>query len=146
VNRELSFASQKQQKNELPALGLPHKMIAQTKPAVTKTSGNAPRMHNFPDTVAQDEIDSTQLVSLQAFNVCKDPEMEFHQKTQMAAHLLQPTRIAAQGVVFFVKYTESGYTIQIQIYNPHERSFKDRCEVLDLALDRILNRVERLPK
>jgi hypothetical protein len=44
-------------------------------------------------------------------------------------------------VVFFVKYTESGYTIQIHIYNPHGRSFKDRCEVLDLALDRILNRV-----
>jgi hypothetical protein len=141
ANRKLSFASQKQQKNELPALALTTKMIAATKPSATKSSGNAPRMHNFPDTVAQDEIDSSQLISLQAFNVCKDPEMEFHQKTQMAAHLLQPTRIAAQGVVFFVKYTESGYTIQIHIYNPHGRSFKDRCEVLDLALDRILNRV-----
>jgi hypothetical protein len=137
----LSFVSQKQQKNELSALAVTPKMIAQTKPSATKSTGNAIRMHNFPDTVAQDEIDSSQLISLQAFNVCKDPEMEFHQKTQMAAHLLQPTRIAAQGVVFFVKYTESGYTIQIHIYNPHGRSFKDRCEVLDLALDRILNRV-----
>jgi hypothetical protein len=43
--------------------------------------------------------------------------------------------------VFFIKYTESGYTIEIGIYNPQGRLFKDRCEVLELAINSIANRV-----
>jgi len=141
ANQELSFPSQKQEKNALLALPVTNKMIAKTKQPAGKSSRAETPTHAFPETGALEEIDPSQLVSLRAFNVCKDPEKEFRQKTQLAAHFLKPTRIEAQGVVFFVKYTESGYTIQIHIYNPHERHFKDRCEVLDLAIDRITNRV-----
>ena len=141
TNQQLAFPSRKQAKDELLSPLATNKIVAKTKQTVAQSSGADTRAHDFPDTVARDDIDPSELVSLQAFNVCKDPEREFQQKTQLAAHFLKPARIEAQGVVFFVKYTESGYTIQVHVYNPHGRPFRDRCEVLDLAIDRSINRV-----
>jgi hypothetical protein len=141
VTRQLSFPSQKQENLTQLALPITDKLIVKTKqPAVQNTRAATP-IHDFPDTVASAEIDPSELISLQAFNVCKDPEREFRQKTQLAAHFMKSTLIDVQGVVYFVRYTESGYTIQIHLYNPHGRQFKDRCEVLELAIDRITNRV-----
>jgi hypothetical protein len=141
TNRVLSFPSQKQEKNALPSITGMNKMIAQTIQPAGKSARAATRLQGFPGNDMLDAIDASQLVSLQAFNVCKDPQREFRQKTQLAAHFMNPARIEAQGVVYFVQYTESGYTIQIHIYNPHERPFNDRCEVLDLAIEGIINRV-----
>jgi hypothetical protein len=141
ATRQLSFPSQKQENFKQLALPVTDKLIVKTKQPAVKSTRAATPTHDFPDTAASDDIDPSELISLQAFNVCKDPEREFRQKTQLAAHFMNAARIDVHGVVYFVRYTESGYTIQIHIYNPDERQFKDRCEVLDLAIDRIINHV-----
>lgn len=93
------------------------------------------RTPDFSGEVLPDAIDPSQLVSLREFNVCKDPEEEFRLKTQLAIRLDGPSRVEAGKVLFFCKYTESGYTIQVDIYNPQGRLFKDRCELLQLAVN-----------
>ncbi len=99
------------------------------------------KAHDFSDTITLDEIDPSELISLKDFTVCKDPKKEFRQKTQLAVHLHRPSRIEAEGVLFFIKYTESGYTIEVDLYNPQGRPFKTRCEVMQLAIDNIVNHV-----
>jgi hypothetical protein len=90
---------------------------------------------DFSGDVLPDEIDPSQLISLREFNVCKDPEKEFSLKTQLAIRLDGPSWVKAGNVLFFCKYPESGYTMQVDIYNPHGRLFKDRCELLQLAVN-----------
>jgi hypothetical protein len=138
--REIRFESRNKKKSLTLATPVSNKLIGKADRSVADHSKTTPRATDFAATVVPVEVDSNDLISLQAFSVCKDPEREFRQKTLLAAHLLGPARIESDGVVFFVKYTESGYTIAIHIYNPHGRSFKNRCEVLDLALKRIVNR------
>ena len=94
---------------------------------------------DFSGEVLPDEIDPSQLISLREFNVCKDPEEEFSLKTQLAIRLDGPSWVEAGKVLFFCKYPESGYTMQVDIYNPHGRLFKDRCELLQLAVNGLLN-------
>jgi hypothetical protein len=94
---------------------------------------------DFSGDVLPDEIDPSQLISLREFNVCKDPEKEFSLKTQLAIRLDGPSWVKAGKVLFFCKYPESGYTMQVDIYNPHGRLFKDRCELLQLAVNGLRN-------
>jgi hypothetical protein len=94
---------------------------------------------DFSGDVLPDEIDPSQLVSLREFNVCKDPEREFSLKTQLAIQLEGPSYVEAGKVLFFCRYPESGYTVQVDIYNPYGRLFKDRCELLQLALKGLRN-------
>lgn len=115
-----------------------NRLIGKVGRSVADNSDATTTAPDFAATVVPAELDPEDLISLQAFNVCKDPQREFRQKTLLAAQLLGPTRVESDGVVFFIKYTESGYTIEINIYNPHGRSFKNRCEVLELALKRIV--------
>jgi hypothetical protein len=139
-NREITFQSQNKKKRLTLAMPVSNRLIGKVDRSVADDSDATPQAPDFAATVVPAEVDPADLISLQAFNVCRDPQREFRQKTQLAAHLLGPTRVESDGVVFFIKYTESGYTIEIQIYNPHGRSFKTRCEVLELALKRIVNR------
>jgi hypothetical protein len=137
---EITFKSQNKKKRLTLAMPVSNRLIGKVDRSVADDSDATPQAPDFAATVVPAEVDPADLISLQAFNVCRDPQREFRQKTQLAAHLLGPTRVESDGVVFFIKYTESGYTIEIQIYNPHGRSFKTRCEVLELALKRIVNR------
>jgi hypothetical protein len=141
MKKEFSFQSEKLKEEPKLAPPASDKLLAKANRSTRKGSSSLAKAHNFSGTVASDEIDPSELISLQAFNVCIDPEMEFRQKTELAAHLLRPSRIEAEGVVFFTRYTESAHTIEIHIYNPHGRPFKDRCEVLELAIRSIVNRV-----
>ena len=141
AERELSFQFQKLKETPKLAPPVSNKLIAKATRSPTKGSSALAKAHNFYETVASEGIDPSELISLQAFNVCIDPEKEFRQKTELAARLDRPTRTEAGGVVFFIKYPESGYTIEIGIYNPQGRLFKDRCEVLELAINSIANRV-----
>lgn len=85
------------------------------------------------------EIDPTYLINLKKFSVCADPEEEFRLKTELAARLDGPSKFAKNGIIFFFKYTETGYTIDIDIYNPQGERFQDRCSVLHLAIESIEN-------
>jgi hypothetical protein len=137
------FSFQSQNREEKPTLVPPvsAKLRAKQTRAAKKSSSSLANAHDFSDTITLDEIDPSELISLKEFTVCKDPEKEFRQKTHLAVRLHRPSRIEAEGVLFFIKYTESGYTIEIDIYNPHGRPFKTRCEVMQLAIDNIINRV-----
>ena len=94
---------------------------------------------DFSGNVLPDDIDPSQLTSLKEFDVCENPEEEFHLKTQIAVRLDGPSLFESGGVLFFCKYTESGYTVQVDIYNPQGRPFKDRCEVLLQAIIGVVN-------
>jgi hypothetical protein len=138
TNREITFQSQQKKKNLALAMPVSNRLIGKVGRSVADNSDATPTAPDFSATVVPAELDPEDLISLQAFNVCKDPQREFRQKTLLAAQLLGPTRVESDGVVFFIKYTESAYTIEINIYNPHGRAFKNRCEVLELALKRIV--------
>ncbi|MDL1963031.1 MAG: hypothetical protein LWW98_01625 [Deltaproteobacteria bacterium] len=85
------------------------------------------------------EIDPSYLINLKKFSVCADPEEEFRLKTELAARLDGPSKFGKNGIIFFFKYTETGYTIDIDIYNPQGERFQDRCSVLHLAIESIEN-------
>jgi hypothetical protein len=141
--QEFLFQSQKREEKKST---LVPRVSAKLRPketrAVKQTTGSLANTHDFSDTITLDEIDPSELISLKEFTVCKDPEKEFRQKTQLAVHLHRPSRFETEGVLFFINYTESGYTIQIDIYNPQGRPFKTRCDVMQLALDKIVNRIK----
>lgn len=139
--RELSFQSTKRKENPTLTPLVSNKSLTNANRSAGKSTSSLTKVHNFPEKRTAGEIEPTELINLNDFNVCIDPEKEFRQKTQLAAHLDRPSRIEAEGVVFFIKYTESGYTIEIGIYNPQGRLFEDRCEVLELAINSIVNRV-----
>jgi len=86
-----------------------------------------------------DEIDPSQLISLNEFNVCIDPQEEFRLKMQLASLLDKPDGCATDGIRFFFKYTESAYTIKVDIYDPQGRLSGDRCEVLGRAIECVKN-------
>jgi hypothetical protein len=139
--QKLSLQSQKRKENPTLTPLASNKLLTNAKPSAGKSASSVVKVHHFSKKDTPGEIEPSELISLNDFNVCIDPEKEFRQKTQLAARLDRPSRIEAEGVVFFIKYTESGYTIEIGIYNPQGRLFEDRCEVLELAINSIRNRV-----
>jgi hypothetical protein len=90
-----------------------------------------------------DDIDPSHLISLKELAVCTDPEEEFYLKTKLATFLSGPTRCESKGLLLFFKYTESGYTIRVDIYNPRRVFLKDRCSVLHLAVECIQDKKEK---
>jgi len=89
---------------------------------------------SFADVTLHD-IDPTHLIQLKELAVCTDPEEEFRLKTKLAVLLMEPAKFESNGMLFFFKYPESGYTIRVEIYNPGGVVLKDRCSVLQLAVD-----------
>jgi hypothetical protein len=138
--QELSFQPKKRKENPTLTPVVSNKLLTNANRSAGKSASALAKVHNFSEIRTIDEIEPSELINLKEFDVCIDPEKEFRQKTQLAAHLDRPSRIEAEGVAFFIRYTESGYTIEIGIYNPQGRLFKDRCEVLELAINSIVNR------
>jgi hypothetical protein len=138
ANQKSFFRAQKRGENLIlvpPAQAKSFSNDHQVRQNSSTFSAGAP---DFSGEVLPDEIDPSQLISLREFNVCKDPEEEFSLKTQLAIRLDGPSWVEAGKVLFFCKYPESGYTMQVDIYNPHGRLFKDRCELLQLAVNGLL--------
>ena len=135
ANQKFSFRAQKRGENLIlvpPAQAKSFSHDHQVRQNSSTFSAGAP---DFSGEVLPDAIDPSKLISLREFNVCKDPEEEFSLKTQLAIRLDSPSWVEAGKVLFFCKYPESGYTMQVDIYNPHGRLFKDRCELLQLAVN-----------
>lgn len=142
VKEELSFHF-KEPKESLNEVSPTSSTRLSTGPSSAKKGSSfSARAPDFSEMVVRNEINPSKLVGLKEFTVCKDPEREFHLKTQLAVCLHGPSRIETEGVVYFFKHTESGYTIQIDIYNPQGRYFADRCEVLELAINSTINRTK----
>ncbi|MBU0986343.1 MAG: hypothetical protein KKH68_03735 [Proteobacteria bacterium] len=95
--------------------------------------------YDLSGVITIDEIDPSQLISLNEFNVCIDPQEEFRLKMQLATLLDKPERSGINGVLFFFKYTKSAYTIKVDIYDPRATLSGDRCSVLHLAIESIKN-------
>lgn len=94
---------------------------------------------DFSSDITIADIDPSQIISLKEFNVCIDPGEEFRLKTKLATLLDKPARCGVGGIIFFFRYTESAYTIKVDIYNPQGTLAGDRCSVLQLAIECIKN-------
>jgi hypothetical protein len=138
-NQKFSFRAEKRGENLLPVPPAQAKSFSHDHQVRQNSSTFSAGAPDFSGEVLSDAIDASQLISLREFNVCKDPEEEFRLKTQLAIRLDSPSWVEAGNVLFFCKYPESGYTMQVDIYNPHGRLFKDRCELLQLAVNGLLN-------
>jgi len=93
----------------------------------------------FLRNVSIDEIDPSQLISLKELGVCVNPEEEFNLKTKLATRLTDSSRCSSNEILFFFKYTESGYTLQVDIYNPTGAYLNDKCSVLRRAIECVNN-------
>jgi hypothetical protein len=134
TNQKFSLQPRKQQESLLPISPAMTKSVSKDFRPPQKSSTSLARAPDFSAEVLPDEIDPSHLISLTEFKVCTDPEEEFRLKTQLAIRLDGPSWFKAGRVLFFCKYPESGYTMQVAVYNPQRRIFKDRCEVLQLAV------------
>ena len=106
---------------------------------IQNTSANELKAPDLSDTVTTtNEIDPSRLISLRKLRVCADPEEEFNLKTKLATLLDGPSKCRANGMIFFFKYPESGYTIKVDIYNPQGELLTDRCSVLYSAIESIM--------
>jgi hypothetical protein len=135
ANQKFSFRAQKRGENLIPVPPAQAKSFSHDHQVRQNSSTFSAGAPDFSGEILPDAIDPSQLISLREFNVCKDPEEEFSLKTQLAIRLDSPSWVEAGNVLFFCKYPESGYTMQVDIYNPHGRLFKDRCELLQLAVN-----------
>jgi hypothetical protein len=142
TNQQLSFKPQKQEENLMLVPPASMKSFANKPEVLTNSPALLSETKDFSGGILLGEVDPSELISLKEFNVCTDPEEEFHLKTQLAVQLDGPFWIRAGRVLFFFKHSESGYTMQIRIYNPDGRIFRDRCEILQLALRGILDRTK----
>jgi len=105
---------------------------------IQDTSESALKAPDFSDTVTTNEIDPSHLISLKQLRVCADPEEEFNLKTKLATLLDGPSKCLVNGMIFFFKYPESGYTLQVDIYNPQGELLTNRCSVLHSAIESII--------
>ena len=104
---------------------------------IQDTSANALKAPDFSDTVTTNEIDPSHLISLKQLRLCADPEEEFNLKTKLATLLDGPAKCLVNGMILIFKYPESGYTIQVDIYNPQREFLTNRCSVLYSAIESI---------
>jgi len=95
------------------------------------------------ENITIDDIDPSHLISLKELAVCADPEEEFYLKTKLATFLSGPAKCESKGLMLFFKYTESGYTIRVDIYNPRGVFLKDRCSVLHSAVGCVQDKKEK---
>lgn len=129
----LSFKSQNKEE-DLTVTPLPFKTFASNEPRpmqnISKGETKAP---DLSDAFTNNEVDPSHIISLKELRVCADPEEEFNLKTKLATLLNGPSKYLVNGMIFFFKYTESGYTIQVDIYNPKGKLLADRCSVLNFV-------------
>lgn len=140
TNQQLPFQQQRQEEHLMQVPPVSTKSFADGPGVLTSSPALLTQTQDFSGAILPDEVDPSKLISLKAFNVCTDPEEEFTLKTQLAVRLDGHFWIQAGYVLFFLNHTESGYTMQVRIYNPHSRVFRDRCELLQLALQAVLHR------
>ena len=93
----------------------------------------------FLSKISINEIDPSQLISLKELGVCVDPEEEFNLKTKLATRLTGSSKCNSNHILYFFKYTESGYTLQVDIYNPTGAYLNDKCSVLRQAIECVDN-------
>ncbi len=131
--KPLSFKSQNKEEG-LKVAPLPLKTFAanESRP-LQNISKSETKASDLSGAFAKNEIDPSHIMSLKELRVCADPEEEFNLKTKLATLLNGPSKYLVNGMIFFFKYTESGYTIQVDIYNPKGKLLADRCSVLNFV-------------
>jgi hypothetical protein len=142
TNQQFSFQPQSQEEDLSLVPPAPTKSFADEHEVLTNSPALLTKTQDFSGEILPDEVDPSKLIGLKEFNVCTDPEEEFRLRTQLAVRLDGPFWIQTGRVLLFFKHPESGYTMQIRIYNPYGRIFRDRCELLQLALHGILQRTK----
>ncbi|MBW1851060.1 MAG: hypothetical protein JRJ15_06455 [Deltaproteobacteria bacterium] len=137
ANESLSFGPRNIEESLMPQTQ-PRSLPGEPRPILSSPIDGR-QAPDFSGAVSTDEIDPSHLISLNEFDVCTDPEEEFRLKTKLVSLLEGPSSFRTRNVIFFFKYTELPYTINVDIYNHEGEPFQDRCSVLNLAIESIRN-------
>jgi hypothetical protein len=104
-----------------------------TEPTFATPSGDGPVSGNVVfKGVEEGAYDPARMISLNQLKACIDPNAEIPLKESLAAGLDTDGRCSLRSMIFFFKYPENAYTLQVDIYNPE--NFVDRCDALRTAL------------
>jgi len=114
----------------IPTIGSFAKPAPRSSKSMQRVIGSNPHRQSHDFSGAIDELDPAYLISLKALAVCL---------TKLATLLGGPAKCESNGIHFFFKYTETGYTIKVEIYNPEGRLLQDRCAALHLAIKGVKN-------
>ena len=136
-----SFQSKKVETYLTPSNFLDERSFSTEKPAIKNDTGDQKYYLDLSHSSTMKTIDSSLLISLSELSVCTDPEEEFRLKTILATLLTGPTQFAVNGMLIYVKYPKSAYTIDISLYNPERKFVQNRCEILNLIVDHIRNSI-----
>jgi hypothetical protein len=79
------------------------------------------------------EYDPSLLVSLNQLRACIDQSEEDRLRTELATQLERAGQCRSGAMVFFFKFPETGWTMQVDLYNPVE--FADKCAALAAAIE-----------
>ena len=79
------------------------------------------------------EYDPSLLVSLNQLRGCIDQSEEDRLRTELATQLEREGQCRSGAMVFFFKFPETGWTMQVDLYNPVE--FADKCAALEAAIE-----------
>jgi hypothetical protein len=79
------------------------------------------------------EYDPSLLVSLNQLRACIDQSEEDRLRTELAILLERDGQCRSGAMIFFFKFPETGWTMQLDLYNPVE--FADKCAALAAAID-----------
>lgn len=82
--------------------------------------------------VEDGQYDPARMISLNQLKACIDPDAELELKTKLATELDIAGNCSIRNMVFFYKYPENAYTLQVDVYNPE--NFGDRCDALRTAI------------
>lgn len=82
--------------------------------------------------VEEGHYDPARMISLNQLKACIDPDAELDLKTRLATELDTAGKCSIRNMVFFYKYPENAYTLQVDVYNPE--NFGDRCDALRTAI------------
>lgn len=77
--------------------------------------------------------DPSLLVSLNQLRACVDQSEEDRLRTRLATMLETEGRCRTGNMIFFFKYPQDGWTMQVSLYNPIE--FADKCSALLAAIE-----------
>ncbi len=78
-------------------------------------------------------LDPALLVSLNQLRACVDQSEEDRLRTRLATLLEKEGRCRTGNMIFFFKYPEDGWTMQVSLYNPID--FSDKCSALLAAIE-----------
>jgi hypothetical protein len=118
---------------EIPAAGEMGKVAERGFKDGKKASAGLPNGNSGIALGGAGELDPNLFVSLNQLRACIDQSNEDRLRSQLATMLEKKGQCRTGEMIFFFNYPETGWTIQVDLYNPIE--FPDKCAALTAAIE-----------